>query len=198
MNDDDKLIEAKGRLCQQLGEEGTRMYLLNLRMWFRKLWTKEQFDMECRKLFAPDQRHFHNEFFLALLNKITTPLRANDKNCSNNQVLMVNGKRRKLDSSVLEATIFEPVSLFDYLPEENDELRPEKPIPQPRFAAQELFLPDTGLVFGRLLIGAWENGLHYADENISEMLVVGVQVNLSIKSYCELLIWNLIFYCRHC
>lgn len=177
MNDDDKLIEAKSRLCQQLGEEGTRTYLLNLRMWFRKLWTKEQFDLECRKLFAPDQRHFHNEFFLALLNKITTPLRVNDTNASNNQVI-VNGKRQKLDPSILEATIFEPISLFDYLPDENDELRPEKPIPQPRFAAQELFLPDTGLVFGRLLIAAWENGLHYADENISEMLVVGVQVNI--------------------
>lgn len=183
MTDDEKLIDAKNRLCAQLGEESTKTYLLHLRMWFRKLWTKEQFDTECRKLFTPDQRHLHNEFFLAILNKITTPLRLRDSNNISIDGPLSNGKKRKMEPPVFEASIFEPVTLIDFLPEETDDLRPEKPIPQPRFAAQELFLPDNGLIFGRILIAAWENGLNYADENISEMLVVGVQVKKTMTKY---------------
>lgn len=172
--DDERIIETKNRLCSQLGEDSSKIYLYYLRMWFRKYWTKEQFDSECRKLFTPDQRHLHNEFFLAILNKITTPLRARD---SLNNDSLLNSRKRKPEPQIIDISIFEPASLFDYLPEESDEIRPEKPIPQPRFAAQELFLPDTGLILGRILIAAWENGLTYADESICEMLVVGVQVN---------------------
>lgn len=167
---EDRLLMAKVRLCVALGDITMKTYLSNLKLWFRKVWTKEQFDFECRKLLTPDQRNLHNEFFLAILNKITMPSHG-DQSSKNSS-----GKKRKRRTGS-ERSVFEPIDLFDYLPEENEELRaPSTALHQPRFAAEELFLPDTGLILGRLLVVAWENGLANADEDICEMLVMAVQV----------------------
>lgn len=170
-NTEDRLMNAKVRLCVALGDTSMKTYLSNLKLWFRKVWTKEQFDFECRKLLTSEQRHLHNEFFLAILNKITLPLQS-DSSSKNSS-----GKKRKRRTGS-ERSVFEPYDLYDYLPEENDELRtPTTPLHQPRFAADELFLPDTSLILGRLLVVAWENGLTNADEDICEMLVLAVQVD---------------------
>lgn len=167
---EERLLTAKTRLGLALGDTSMRMYLCNLKLWFRKVWTKEQFDFECRKLLTPEQRYLHNEFFLAILNKITFPMHP-DSSTKNNI-----GKKRKRRTGS-ERSVFEPIELFDYLPEENDEIRPpNSTLQQPRFAVEELFLPDTGLILGRLLVVAWENGLTNADEDICEMLVTAVQV----------------------
>lgn len=169
-NSDERLLTAKMKLCIALGDTSMKTYFSNLKLWFRKVWTKEQFDFECRKLLMPDQRHLHNEFFLAILNKITLP--AQSEQASKN----ISGKKRKRRTGS-ERSIFEPIDLFDYLPEENEDIKaPSTPLHQPRFAVEELFLPDTGLILGRLLVVAWENGLTNADEDICEMLVMAVQV----------------------
>ncbi|XP_031625307.1 transcriptional adapter 1-like [Contarinia nasturtii] len=168
--EDNRLLTAKDRLCECLGDSSTKIYLSYLKLWFRKVWTKEQFDMECRKLFTMEQRHLHNEFFLAILNKITLPMQSDSSPKS------VAGRKRKRRTGS-ERSVFEPVDLYDYLPEESEEARPptNTPLHQPRFAVEELFLPDTSLILGRLLVVAWENGLTTADDDISEMLVLGVQ-----------------------
>lgn len=171
---EEKLLNAKIRLCGALGEYSTKVYMSNLKMWFRKLWTKEQFDFECRRLFTPEQQHLHNEFFLAILNKITIPYHLAQNNASSETKT---GRKRKRSIRGSERNVFEPIELFYYLPEENPEIRqPDSPLPQPRFAAQELFLPDTGLILGRLLIAAWENELTHVDEEICDLLVMAVQV----------------------
>lgn len=150
-DDEDRLIDAKEQLCIALGDESMETYLSNLKLWFRKIWTKEQFDLECRKLLMPEQRHLHNEFFLAILNKITMPLNASETptDCA---------KKRKRRGS--ERIVFEPTDLYDYLPEEIEEPRIScANVQQPRFATDELFLPDASLILGRLLVVAWEHGL---------------------------------------
>lgn len=208
---EEKLLIAKNRLCMALGDTSTKAYMANLKMWFRKIWTKEQFDFECRKLLSPEQKHLHNEFFIAILNKITYPILS--QNSTSNSTSIVeskittttysvpakssstsgggaggggggggssssSAKKRKRNSrTTSERAVFEPIELYDFLPEDNIELRPPStPLPQPRFAAQELFLPDTGLILGRLLVAAWENGLANADENVCELVVLAVQV----------------------
>lgn len=70
---DNQVLVAKQQVCQALGDN-YKTYLANMKLWFRKIWTKEQFDAECRKLFTSKQRHLHNQFFLAILNKITAPM----------------------------------------------------------------------------------------------------------------------------
>lgn len=187
-NKEDKLFAAKTKLCLALGDASTKIYMSNLKQWFRKIWTKEQFDFECRKLFTADQKHLHNDFFLAILNKITVPLHGqsnqnNNSNSSGGTALdhstKQSKKRKRSSRTASERSTFTPIEIYDYLPEENPDLRaPTTPLPQPRFAVQELFLPDTGLILGRLLVAAWENGLSNADESICELLVVAVQVGL--------------------
>lgn len=192
---EDKLLAAKTKVCSALGDNA-KIYLANLKFWFRKIWTKEQFDLECRKLFSPEQKHLHNEFLIAIINKITAPLHSHStssgsSNCSGmtndhnltSSLLSKSGKKRKRSSRpTSERAIFEPVELYDYLPEDNLDLRPPTtPLSQPRYAAQELFLPDNGLIMGRLLVAAWENGLMNADENVCELVVIAVQVSIIVK-----------------
>lgn len=173
---EDRLLLAKARLCVALGDESTVSYLTNLKMWFLKVWTKEQFDLECRKLLSSEQLHLHNEFFLEILNKITFPLQPEISPKASS------AKRRKRRTGS-ERSVFEPLDLFDYLPEETEEPRTTNTkLHQPRFAAEELFLPDSGLILGRLLVVAWENGLANADEKVAEMLVMAVQVNNCFES----------------
>ncbi len=54
-------------LCDQ-----QKAYFGHMRAWFRKRMTKEEFDVEARKLLPNDQAHLHNEFMLAILNKCQT------------------------------------------------------------------------------------------------------------------------------
>ena len=49
---------------------------------------------------------------------------------------------------------------------------------QERYCVQELFLPDNGLILGRLLIGAWQSGLANVDESCAEIISQAVQVLL--------------------
>lgn len=173
---DDKLLGAKDRLSVALGAESMKTYLSYLMKWFRKVLTREQFDYECRQLLSADQKHLHNEFLLAILKKVTQPIQEEPIKAPTAK----KSKRRTRS----ERSIFEPVQLFDYLPEENEELPSQvqsQPMHQPRFIVEELFLPDSGLILGRLLIIAWENGLANADTEVSEILVQGVQVDNRFK-----------------
>jgi len=63
-----ELNSARRALCSVLGEK-QREYFGHMKSWFRKRCTKEEFDMEARKLLPADKSHLHNEFFLAILNK---------------------------------------------------------------------------------------------------------------------------------
>lgn len=66
-----ELNSARRKLCQALGEK-QKDYFTHMKAWFRKRITKEEFDVEARKLLATEQGHLHNEFFLAILNKCQT------------------------------------------------------------------------------------------------------------------------------
>lgn len=54
-----------------------------------------------------------------------------------------------------------------------------------RYAAQELFLPDSSLIYGRFLAGCWDNGLEFVEDQAIEMIVLAVQMMLkNILSSC--------------
>lgn len=105
-------------------------------------------------------------------------------------------KRRKRSSRTAgsERAHFDVADLFEYIADEcPDQLRtsggpaggpagaadPQRSLSPQRFAAQELFLPDAGLIMGRLLIGAWESGLASADDAVADMIVLAVQVRIA-------------------
>lgn len=194
-----ELLAAKQRLMFALGDN-QHIYLANMKLWFRQKWTKEKFDTESRKLLGADELKYHNQFFLALLNKVETsnvPQQHSTTESTSSVTTKSSSKRRKRSSrATSDRTTFEPVEVFDYLPDECPEIvRPPStpggsspPLMPQRFSVQELFLPDAGLVMGRLLVGAWETGLVSADDNVSDVIVLAVQVKhglnfVSIRPY---------------
>lgn len=189
---EEKLLVAKQRLMNALGDN-QHIYLANVKLWFRQKWTKEEFDTESRKLLGADKIHYHNQFFLALLNKVETLTQTQPQSISETvSATKSSGKKRKRSSKpASDRATFEPVEVFDYLPDECPEIvRPPStpggssppPMMPQRFSVQELFLPDAGLVMGRLLVGAWETGLVSADDNVSDVIVLAVQVERFIFS----------------
>lgn len=112
----DTLNIARRKLNEVLGEKSTK-YFNQMKLWFRMKLTKEEFDGEARKLLSNDQVHFHNEFLLALLNKVeglaeTSITIAQEKANSHNR----NSRRHKRSSRTSEKSNFEPVDILEYLP----------------------------------------------------------------------------------
>uniref|UniRef100_A0A1Q3F1W9 Putative transcriptional adapter 1 n=1 Tax=Culex tarsalis TaxID=7177 RepID=A0A1Q3F1W9_CULTA len=187
MTSAEQVLAAKECLRWALGEKWP-LYLANMKLWFRKKSTREEFDLESRKLFSSDQIHLHNKFLLAILNKIDavsppqSTVHGSERSASAGGAAGSGSKKRKRSSkSSTEKVTFEPATVADFIPELADYesvAAQSATIPTIRYAAQELFLPDNGLVLGRLLVGAWENGLANVEENAVELIVHAVQVLL--------------------
>ncbi|ETN58037.1 SPT3-associated factor 42 [Anopheles darlingi] len=192
--------DAKQALMVALGDKWA-VYLANMKLWFRKKSSKEEFDLESRRLLDRSQTHLHNRFLLAILNKIdaVVPPQSstasafdgmhNARPCEDHSLLQQHdgrsGKKRKRSSkSSSERATFAPAPLHEYItgdPASETDLssgQQQQSVPSIRYAAQELFLPDHGLVLGRLLVGAWENGLASAEDGAVELIVNAVQVLL--------------------
>ncbi|GAB0089457.1 Transcriptional adapter 1 [Sergentomyia squamirostris] len=182
MNSDDVVV-AKNALANALGENW-RKYLNFLSMWFRSVLTQEAFNQETRKLLTIDQMHLQNAFIKAIIKKTCgynnlIPVRnvhqQVDEKCSVNFLK----KKRKRSFRASERSTFEPFSVLDYIPPEIvQDNHHHNSNHQQRFVAQELFLPDSALIMGRLLVGAWEIGLVNVEDSAAEMVCVAVQMLL--------------------
>lgn len=182
----DAVLDSKQALMEALGDNSGK-YLANMKLWFRQKWTKEMFDVECRKLFNRDEIHLHNRFLLAILNKIDTvmpPVAVPPLAISGHiRPIVTSASRKRKRARLTDQLTFDSAEPLDYLPEENLDTTPAdfnangQPL-QERYCVQELFLPDNGLVLGRLLIGAWQVGLANVDESCAEMISQAVQILL--------------------
>lgn len=182
---EEKLLLAKNRLCTALGDSNTSLYMSNMKNWFRNMWTKEQFDLECRRLLTPEQRLLHNEFLIAILKKITTPWHNPDEDVKimdMNEKKTVDDETERTDEPdgakkrVRKLKKFHPYDFYDGLPASI----PWRSIPWARAHYTEdhgLFLPDRDFIMGRLLISAWENGLDSADDKVAEVIEMGMKVS---------------------
>lgn len=168
----DSLNIARRKLNEVLGEKSTKYYN-HMKLWFRMKLTKEEFDAEARSLLYNEQVHYHNEFLLALLNKVeglaeTSISIAQEKAITHNK----NSRKHKRSSRTSEKSNFEPVDLLEYLPQSSP---PGAGSDGVKYAAQEIFLPDHALVVGRFMLSAWELGLEGADDDAADIIVVAVQ-----------------------
>ncbi|XP_055705360.1 transcriptional adapter 1-like [Phlebotomus papatasi] len=177
--EEDRVVKAKNALAEALGEKWAK-YLSYLSMWFRNLLTQEAFNQEARKLLTIEQMHLQNEFVLAMISKTcgytqSVPLRTIQV-----PPVPVNSikKKRKRSFRASERATFEPPGVMDYLPAEATQDNHHNTNHQQRFVAQELFLPDSALIMGRLLVGAWEIGLVNVEDAAAEMLCGAVQTLL--------------------
>ncbi|XP_036318529.1 transcriptional adapter 1-like [Rhagoletis pomonella] len=209
----DKVIVAKSALMAALGDNVSK-YLANMKLWFRYKWSKEEFDSESRKFLTPEKMHLHNQFLLAILNKIDafhTPeqspgLFATHNNSGTPSSAPGTGsggsgsgrsrKRKRSSRTNSDRVTFEPYDFLDFIVEDNLEcIRPTagtdanvQILPTQRYCVQELFLPDAGFVLGRFLIGAWEVGLTNVEDNVAEYVAMAVQVLL--KNLVSAIIMN--------
>ncbi|CAH0397315.1 unnamed protein product [Chilo suppressalis] len=163
---------ARRKLNEALAEKSTK-YFTHMKQWFRMKLTKEEFDAEARAMLNPDQVHYHNEFLLALLNKVeglaeTSITIAQEKASSHQR----NSRRHKRTSRTSERSNFEPVDLIEFLPPNSP---PGAGSDGVKYASQEIFLPDHALVVGRFMLAAWELGLEGADDDAADIIVVAVQ-----------------------
>ncbi|KAM7349171.1 transcriptional adapter 1-like [Cochliomyia hominivorax] len=202
MNDlSDKVIIAKNALMSALGDNAQK-YLANMKLWFRHKWSKEQFDYESRKFLTPEKIHLHNQFLIAILNKIDAfqipqePSPTNGSSItmgisgssigSSNSCGSRKAKRKKSSRVSSDRVTFEPYDFLDFIMEDTMKLiRPANGtdanvqiLPTQRYCVQELFLPDAGFILGRFLIGAWESGLVNVEDNVAEYVAMAVQVLL--------------------
>lgn len=185
----DDLNNARKKLEAALGES-SKQYFQLMKLWFQLKSTKEEFDIESRKLMTAQQVHLHNEFLLCLFNKCQSlasfpshssvskissrtsysPSRSTSSTLKDKTNKRAKVKRRNRS----DKGSFEPADIADYIQTPNA-LPPhahEEPL---RYSAQELFLPDLSLIFGRMMLSAWEIGLDGAEESAAELLVVAVQ-----------------------
>ena len=91
-----------------------------------------------------------------------------------------NPKKRKRTSRI-DTVTFEPSPVVDFIPPEinYDHISAnQNTVPTMRYAVQELFLPDTALVMGRLYVGAWEAGLVSIEDSAAELIANSVQIVL--------------------
>lgn len=151
----DAALTAKQTLMLALGDKWP-LYLANMKLWFRK---------KTRRAVSPKRS----------VNSYGAESSHASKSGSSK-------KRKRSSKSSADRATFEPTAVHDYIPQElldyEQVASQSATIPTIRYAAQELFLPNNGLVLGRLLVGAWENGLINVDENVVEQIVHAVQVQL--------------------
>ena len=204
-----ELNSARRKLCSALGEK-QKDYFIHMKSWFRKRISKEEFDIEARKLITAENGHLHNEFLLAILNKCQTlasfqPSISMTNKVNVEQISLQSVSARtagKGEHSGAKITCVDPSALLiprryegdDRLkigctnrrkyksnhPNFDQRFQPESlssvacdlddlhasngnienaDDPTMLLAQREPTLPDAGLIHGRLLMAAWEEGM---------------------------------------
>ncbi|KAJ9596834.1 hypothetical protein L9F63_012090, partial [Diploptera punctata] len=159
--------------------ENSKQYFHLMKLWFQLKSTKEEFDAESRKLMTPEQIHLHNEFLLCLFAKCQSlaTFPSSSTKLSHSSVIRDNKLNRRTKvkrRNRSDKGNFEPADVSEYI----TPLHPppsharDEPL---RYSAHELFLPDTSLIFGRLLLCAWEQGMEGAEESAAEIIIIAVQ-----------------------
>lgn len=161
---------ARRKLTEVLGDNVAKYFSL-LKMWFKMKLTKDEFDAETRCFMNSEQVYFHNDFLLALLNRVEG-LAVTSMNASPEKSSSHSRKRHKKSSrNTSEKSAFEQADLIDYLPNSP----PGAGSDGVKYAVQEIFLPDHALVVGRFMLAAWEVGLEGADDDAADLIVAAVQ-----------------------
>jgi len=196
-----ELSSTRRRLFDMLGDSQAA-YIEQMKSWFRKKCSKEEFDSAARKLLTPESVHLHNQFLMAILNKCQTlvnitpgptlvkaeasPLPSNPELLSPTKVdgsgdRLKKGKikrRLKPNRPQLEHR-FQPVSVGSCAVEMSSSpktiTQEEKSL---QFCSRESTMPDISLIHGRLLVAAWEEGLEGVEDEAVAMTLAAAEQQL--------------------
>jgi len=183
-----ELTGIRKRLSEALGDN-SKIYFHHLRNWFSKKCTKEEFDLQARRMMTQDTVHLHNQFFLALLTKcqslvsiatIPTPVKT-EQRLEVGEASEISGERLKKGKIKKKSKSNKSSLEHRFLGFPASEMAPEVPEqvhPEERnllFCRQEGTLPDIGLIHGRLMVSAWEEGMEGAEDQAVSLTLVAVQ-----------------------
>lgn len=167
---------AKKNLTDAIGDN-VKHYWANLKLWFKQKISKEEFDVEARRLLAQDNVHVHNDFLLAILTRcqiiVTTPDTGSGPWSGGLAPKPVKPKGKKKPSSVRQK--------FDHRFQPHNPLAAAQPfcVREPgggleeeelRLSAHTLLLPTRGQLEARMMVAAFEMGLdNVADDAVGIM-----------------------------
>ncbi|XP_048777709.1 transcriptional adapter 1-like [Ostrea edulis] len=178
---------AKKNLQESLGDE-MKQYLQNLKSWFKQKITKEEFDLEARKLLPENAVNLHNEFLLAIISRcqtLSSSLVPRENSIAGKLSDIQKGskpadlakhvksklnklRRRSLVSKGTQRfLIANPISKFP--------LASLKGAEDAEFASREMVLPDITMVHGRMLVCAWEVGLEEVTDSTVRLVMQSVE-----------------------
>ncbi|KAM3866357.1 transcriptional adapter 1 isoform 2-T2 [Diretmus argenteus] len=173
---------AKKNLTDAIGEN-VKHYWANLKLWFKQKISKEEFDVEARRLLAQDNVHVHNDFLLAILTRcqiiVSTP-EAGSLQWSGGSASKP-GKpkgKKKLSSRQKFDHRFQPQNPLSaaqpFSPREVGGGEEE----ELRLSAHTLLLPTRGQLEARMMVTAFELGLDNVTEDSVSTMIYAVEHHL--------------------
>ncbi|CAL8311366.1 transcriptional adapter 1 [Gadus morhua] len=176
---------AKKNLTDAIGDN-IKHYWANLKLWFKQKISKEEFDIEARRLLSQDNVHVHNDFLLAILTRcqiiISTPEGPGSLQWPGGPAAKPckpKGKK-KLSSRQKFDHRFQPQNPLSaaqpFSPREAGPGGEEEE--QVRLSAHTLLLPTRGQLEARMMVTAFELGLDNVTEDSVSTMIYAVEHHL--------------------
>ncbi|XP_037537452.1 transcriptional adapter 1 [Nematolebias whitei] len=173
---------AKKKLTDAVGDN-VKHYWANLKLWFKQKISKEEFDIEARRLLPHENVHIHNDFLLAILTRcqiiVSTPEGAGPLQWQGGCISKPGkpkGKkkctsRQKFDHRFQPQNPLSAAQSFSSreVGGEEGELR---------LSAHTLLLPTQGQLEARMMVTAFELGLDNVTEDAVSFMSYAVEHHL--------------------
>ncbi|NXJ84135.1 TADA1 protein, partial [Trogon melanurus] len=177
-----ELEAAKKSLSEALGEN-VKQYWANLKLWFKQKISKEEFDLEARRLLTQDNVHSHNDFLLAILTRcqilVSAPEGAGSLPWPGGSATKpgkpkgkkkISSVRQKFDHRFQPQNPLSGAQQFVAKdPQEDDDLK---------LCSHTMTLPTRGQLEGRMIVTAYEHGLDNVTEEAVTAVVYAVENHL--------------------
>ncbi|XP_067662046.1 transcriptional adapter 1-like [Haliotis asinina] len=175
---------ARKNLSDALGDS-MKLYLHNLKSWFKQKISKEDFDLEARNLLREDAVHLHNEFLLAIIARcqVSSSTTVSKEKCLSSSTStpskLKKGKiKRKIPGGRANLQQrFVPVNPTTHAHKVTTRSVDDGVTPL-GFMSRDCLLPDISLMHGRMLVCAWESDLQDVASLTVKLLIQAVETQL--------------------
>ncbi|KAM9500921.1 transcriptional adapter 1 isoform 2-T2 [Clarias gariepinus] len=174
---------AKKNLTDAIGDN-IKHYWANLKLWFKQKISKEEFDVEARRLLGHDNVHVHNDFLLAILTRCQIIVSAPEGPSSLQWSVGPPSKPAKLKGKKKFSSVRQK---FDHRFQPQNPLSgaqtfsPREPGAEEdemKLSAHTLLLPTRGQLEARMMVTAFEMGLDNVTEDAVSTIVCALEVHL--------------------
>ncbi|XP_067940960.1 transcriptional adapter 1-like [Watersipora subatra] len=174
MSSDKKLNEARQKVQAVLNDQ-MKVYLSLMGAWFRGKMTKEEFDSQARSLFTDNSVRVHNEFLLAMLNRVqatsSSPVMQEVSRPSTLPIQAQQKPKLPKKKPFVKANFSQRFQPGNQLKQVRPMTSPPPATAKPVFVSSSHgLLPDPGMIEGRLFVTAWELELEHVQSQIYALI----------------------------